>query len=94
MSILEQLSAFFGVTAEDEEPAYHVEYIRSLNYSSIETTTVVDEEEYIRCNLCGRLFDTDEMGDALDHVHHHDGQIGEEIDPFERVQQIESQHYE
>lgn len=66
------------------------EYILNLDYEHIQTGV---KDDRIRCNLCGTLFDVDEMPDCIDHVAKHDGQGAAEINPVEIAPQEASMDY-
>ena len=81
MSIIKAMRELFAPV--EEHPNVDVEYLETREYAFIETFAEIDEEELIRCNLCGKLFDKREMESAVSHVAGHDQEGAAEIDPFD-----------
>lgn len=67
------------------------EYLRQRRLAYIETAPDC-HPDMIRCDLCGRLFDT--MDDCVKHVADHDDQGSASVDPFRASRSRDSKEYQ
>jgi len=70
--------------SSDDLDDFDMEYLMSekINYNYL-TFDENEDSQWVRCNLCGKLFELNRMDKAVQHVGDHSNHGDIEIDPFE-----------
>lgn len=70
--------------ASGKRELHYIDKSYLVQQANFRYITVIGDEEsgYLRCDLCARLFELDDMPAVIEHIASHDGQGAAEIDPF------------
>ncbi|ELK51652.1 hypothetical protein D320_14900 [Haloferax sp. BAB-2207] len=65
------LSNLLAVSDESTREEYDFEYLQSKDYAHLGTSVEIEDEWYLRCNLCSKLYEPCEVERAFEHIAGH-----------------------
>jgi hypothetical protein len=85
MNLLARFLDWVSNDRADDRQQFDHQYIRQLDYDYLETNLEIEGQDYVRCNLCGRLYDFKNINIAFEHIAKHNGQGEASINPFHSI---------